>query len=258
MCWLSLVAILFIACLSLVAVNLSLQFISVPFLQINLIVYGFIVPSSNISPITTLSIIHSNTYLSNFGIISIFLNKLLNLFNLCLILSVLFVSFRRVCILFAIFNNSTFKLSNFSVYCSLLILPSKFNSSRLASFLFIFSLSFSSFVTIVSVVFSFKMFSIFSKKFSTTFLLSLQSILYPCTKQSSSISSGIALQCGHSSFPCFALFMHCHTGFEQFLFAFQFLLVNRLPQNPQYNLLLKEYFCCSYRFFFLFLCCLLF
>ena len=36
---------------------------SVPFLQINLIVYGFIVPFSSISPITTLSIKHSKRWL---------------------------------------------------------------------------------------------------------------------------------------------------------------------------------------------------
>jgi len=56
MCCFSLVVVLFECCLSLVAVNLSLQFISVPFLQINLIVYGFIVPSSATSPIISLSI----------------------------------------------------------------------------------------------------------------------------------------------------------------------------------------------------------
>lgn len=68
-----------------------------------------------------------------------------------------------------IFISSVSSSSNFKVYCSLLILPSKFNSKRLSSFLFIFSLSFSNLLTNVSVVFSFKIFSIFSKNVSIIF-----------------------------------------------------------------------------------------
>ena len=52
----------------------------------------------------------------------------------------------------------------------------------------------------------------------------------------------IALQCWQFSFPCFTNSIQCQTVILFLVPECQFLLVNKLPQKPQYSLLLKGYF----------------